>query len=286
MAKKSNYLKVHCPIKDLYGLLTVDIVQGKEQITNFQPLEKDVAKDINNYRDTFPPISSYLLPCETTGNRNIGEIDKSVGCKINTNLPFQCLYCSRLQLTKNSSGPYDIYFLLDESGSMSRKDRYEATTAVKKILIELNGMDNTYSFVSWGTNAGYLFFQTDNDLLIDKKLKLYEEGKTGYRGETYPESAFNLIKNDVQKATKPVIIIFVTDGGFHNVKTAKKARDELLMVNDNISIIAIGITGAIQANLDLIGTVKELSKIVGDSSALSKSFIDVADFLLKKNKNI
>ena len=34
----AKYIKTYCPIKDCYGLATIEVANGKDVITNYQPI--------------------------------------------------------------------------------------------------------------------------------------------------------------------------------------------------------------------------------------------------------
>ena len=284
---KKKYCKVCCSIKKYYGLATIEDFQGKDVITNFQPIDKKTADSINNDGiASLPDVGNNLLACDVTGKRKPMCVDKSKKCNLKKDeLRFQCLYCDKLKVERNINNSFEIYFLMDNSGSMSQRDRGEGAKAVKNLVSSLPDMDNTYYFVAWGSDAGYLFKDESDASKIEKALKSYVDGTCGYGGSTAAHKAFDLVKQDVSRAKRTPVIIFVTDGGFDDDKLALSARNSVLSANKAAAIISIGVEGADENNLRAVGTVSDFSKIAGDSSQLSKTFIDVAEFLRKSGRN-
>ena len=285
---EKKYCKLYCSIKKLYALATIENRQGKELITNFQPIDNKTANEIDNQGiNSLPLVNSNLLESEDNGKRIPLSIDRSKKCNLlKDELRYQCIYCNKLNISKSISNSFSIYFLLDNSGSMSNSDRNEGKIAIKKLISSLADMDNDYSFIPWGSDAGYLFKREKNIYEIENALDRYTRGLNKYSGSTNAAGAFNLIKSDVKSEQKKVIIIFVTDGGFDDDRAAKDARNEVLRSNNNTEIIAIGVTGALENNIRAIGTISDFSKIIGDSNQLSKTFVDVAEFLKKSGRNI
>ena len=285
---EKKYCKLYCGVKKLYGLATIEAMQGKDVVTNFQPIDKKTADGIDNQGITIlPVINSNLLESVDNGKRIPLSIDRSKQCNLkNGELRYQCIYCNKLEIAKSNTGSFSIYFLLDNSGSMSKNDRHEGELAVRKLISTLKEMDNDYSFIPWGSDAGYLFQRTKNISEIEKGLKQYTDGISKYGGSTDAAGAFNLIKSDVKYDPKPVVIILVTDGGFDDDRAAIDARNKVLSQKQGTEIIAIGVTGAKEKNIEAIGTISNFSKIVGDSTQLSKTFVDVAEFLKKSGRNI
>ena len=121
----AKYIKTYCSIKDCYGLATIEVANGKDVITNYQPIEKSVADKMDNETDTLPIVNTNLLPCEASGKRIPQSIDKSRGCKVEKgHMRFQCLYCNKLEVPK-APGIFDIYILMDSSGSMETNHKKE-----------------------------------------------------------------------------------------------------------------------------------------------------------------
>ena len=284
---EKKYIKVYCKKTNCYGLITAEPNNGSLKIVNFYEIDEDTAKNVTtSHEGALPPVSGNLKACMNCGSRNPKCCDKTRGCSVpKGELWYQCLYCTGLEISQTaSSGGADIYFLLDQSGSMSADDRKEGANAVRKMVQSLQGAGNTYSFVAWGTNAGYIFEQETNVSKISSALVSYEKGATGFSGSTAADRAFNCIKPDVLSAKRPVRIIFVTDGYLDNDQKALQARNELL-VNNNVEIVAIGVTGASQATLSMLGTVPAFSKVVGGSSALTSTFEEIAKILKSKGNN-
>lgn len=282
-----KYIKMYCPKSKCYGLVTAEMNNGSWKITNFYEIDNDTAKSINTtHEGALYPVSAHLKPCASCGKRTVGCCDKTRGCPVpKGELWYQCLFCSGLEVHKEaSSGGADFYFLLDQSGSMSTSDRCEASRAVRSMMRSLQGNGNTYSFVAWGSDAGYLFRNETNMSKMTSALSSYESGSTPYGGSTAADRAFDLIRGDVNRAKRPVRIIFVTDGGFDDDAAAGRARDAVVNANKNVEILAIGVTGAIEASLRRIGTVPKFSKVVGGTSALTSTFEDIAK-VLKNNGN-
>ena len=282
-----KYIKTYCSKSKCYGLITAEINNGAWKITNFYGIDNETAKSIStSHEGALYPVSAHLKPCASCGKRSVGCCDKSKGCPVpKGELWYQCLFCSGLEISREtSSGGADIYFLLDQSGSMTDNDRREAAKAVRSMTQSLQGNGNTYSFVAWGSDAGYLFRNETGMAKMDAALSSYESGSTPYGGSTAADRAFNLIRDGVRGATRPVRIIFVTDGGFNDDAAAGRARDAILNANKNVEILAIGVTGAIEASLRRIGTVPKFSKVVGGTSALTSTFEDIAK-ILKNNGN-
>ncbi len=285
---KKEYIEVYCPKSKAYGLITVQEVQGTPMIVNFYGIDEESAAEIKtSHEGAMPKVGRNLLPCDTCGGRTPMCCDKKRKCKVDKgDLRFQCLYCSQLELTREASPATscEFYFLLDESGSMSDSDRREAADAVRSMVKKLEGNGNVFSFVAWGSNAGYVFRKEQSFGRMSSALKSYENHTTGYGGSTAADRAFECIKADVASATKPVRIIFVTDGYLDDESAAIRVRNELLK-NGNVEILAIGITGANQSTLTKIGTVPEFSKVVGGSSVLTSTFEEIAAVLIKKGNN-
>ena len=282
-----KYIKMYCPKSKCYGLITAEINNGSWKVTNFYEIDNDTAKSITTtHEGAMYPVSTHLKPCASCGKRSAGCCDKTKKCPVpKGELWYQCLFCSGLEVSRTtSSGGADIYFLLDQSGSMSAADRSEAGRAVRSMLQALQGAGNTYSFVAWGSDAGYLFQNETNLKKMDSALNSYESGRSPYGGTTAAHKAFDLIRNDVSRATRPVRIIFVTDGGFDDDTAAKRARDAIIGSNKKVEILAIGVTGADESSLRRIGTVPKFSKVVGGTSALTSTFEDIAK-ILKDNGN-
>lgn len=282
-----KYIKMYCPKSKCYGLITAEINNGSWKVTNFYEIDNDTAKSIvTMHEGALYPVSTHLKPCSVCGKRSVGCCDKTKGCPVpKGELWYQCLFCSGLEVNRDvSSGGADIYFLMDQSGSMSYADRSEAVRAVRSMMQSLQGGGNTYSFVAWGSNAGYLFQNETNLSKMDSALNSYESGSSPYGGSTAAHEAFDLIRNGVSRATRPVRIIFVTDGGFDDDTAAKRARDAIIGSNKKVEILAIGVTGADESSLRRIGTVPKFSKVVGGTSALTSTFEDIAK-ILKDNGN-
>lgn len=282
-----KYIKVFCPKTKCYGLITTEYNNGVSQVTNFYEIDSDTANNIETaYNGALPVVSGSLKPCACCGGRTARCCDKSKQCKVaKGELWYQCLYCSKLEISQDASaGGAEVYFLMDESGSMSAGDRKEAANAVRKMVQSLQGNGNVYSFVAWGSNAGYVFHNETNTAKMSSALSSYERGTTGYGGSTAAHLAFSYINRDVLRAERPVRIILVTDGGFDDETAAVTARDALLQ-NRNVEILAVGVTGAIQRNLSKIGTVPAFSRVVGGSSALTSTFEQIAEMLKKKGNN-
>ena len=250
-----KYIKMYCPKSKCYGLVTAEMNNGSWVITNFYEIDNDTAKSINTaHEGAMYPVSTHLKPCASCGKRVVGCCDKTRGCAVpKGELWYQCLFCSGLQMSMTHSEGVDIYFLLDQSGSMSTSDRCEASRAVSSMMQSLQGNGNTYSFVAWGSDAGYLFKNETNMSRIHSALSSYESGSTPYGGTTAADRAFDLIKGDVSCATRPVRIIFVTDGGFDSDAAAARSRDAVVGSNKDVEIVAIGVTGAKEASLRRIG---------------------------------
>ena len=283
MSKK--YVKVYCPQSKCHGLVTIEKNNGVDQVVNFYEIDNDTANKIKtDYEGNLPMVSQHLKPCADTGRREPKCCDKKRSCKVKTGeLWYQCLYCSNLELARESSGGAEFYFLLDASGSMSDRDREEASKAVSKMMQSLQGNGNTYSFVPWACRATYLFHRETNLYKMNSALSQYENDLCDVGGSTAADEAFEFIYSDVMSAKKPVRIILVTDGYFNDDVSAVRARDSLLRKKD-VEILAIGITGANASTLKRIGTVPAFSKVVGGSSALTSTFEEIAQ-LLKNNGN-
>lgn len=284
-----QYIKVFCKKKNCYGLITIEENNGSHVITNFYEIDEDTAKNIKtSYNESLPMVSSHLKPCSTCGKRVPRSCDKTKQCKVEKGqLWYQCLYCSGIEVCQDqeTAGGAHIFFLMDNSGSMSEKDRIEGANAVRKMIQSLQGLGNTYSFVPWGSDAGYLFYGEQNISKISSALGLYEQGLAGHGGSTAAHLAFDYIRGDVSSSKVPVRILLVTDGGFDSEFLAVDARNGLLNSNENIEILAIGVTGANASNLEKIGTVPAFSKVIGSSAALSDTFEQIAEILKKKGNN-
>jgi hypothetical protein len=269
-------------------MITAEQNNGSLVITNFYEIDNETAKGIHtDYTGALPPVSAHLKPCAACGKRAAGCCDKSRQCAVSKGeLWFQCLYCSKLEVETAPPPPggADIYFLLDQSGSMTLSDRMEAGRAVKSMMQSLSGAGNTYSLVSWGSSAGYLFCRETGMIKMRASIAAYEAGTPPYGGSTAAHLAFNLIRQDVLSAKRPVRIIFVTDGYFDDDAAALLERNALL-AKGNVEILALGVTGANEATLRAIGTVPAFSKVVGDSSALTSTFEQIADALKKSGNN-
>ena len=286
---KQEYIKVYCPKVKTYGMITTEKNNGLDQIVNFFEIDDDTAKKINtSHEGALPNVSMHLKPDAETGSRTPLVSDKTRHCSVGKGeLWYQCLFCSGLQVcaeTKKSKA-IDVYFLMDESGSMSRADRINGANAVRTLVQDLQGAGNTYSFVPWGSNAGYLFCKETNPSAISSSLVAYEEDRTGYGGSTAADRAFAAIYNEVARSGNPVRIIFVTDGGFDSLPAAVRERDRLLRANPSAEILALGVPGAVQSNLDKISTVPSFSKVLGSSSELSTTFADIRKYLDEGNNN-
>ena len=286
---KKEYIEVYCPKSKAYGLITAQEVQGTLMITNFYGIDEESAAEIKtSHEGAMPKVGRNLLPCDTCGGKTPMCCDKKRKCKVKSGeLRFQCLYCSELQPTREAaaSSGADFYFLLDESGSMTDSDRHEAADAVRSMVKKLDGKGNVFSLVAWGSNAGYVFRKEESYHSMSSALKSYERHTTGYGGSTAADIAFKCIMEDVASSTKPVRIIFVTDGYLDDEAAAINMRNELLRRGNNVEILAIGITGANQSTLAKIGTVPEFSRVVGGSSALTSTFDEIAAVLIKKGNN-
>lgn len=281
----SDYMKIFCPKKNNYGLLTID----GGVVTNFQPTKKELADSINNNSGLVPTVSIRLLADALTGTRVPNSVDKTAKCVCGKNgdMTYQCLFCSAYQVPC-SGGPFDIYFLMDESGSMSMTDRKQAVDAIRNIIVTLSGMGNHYFFMPWGTEARFIFANETDGTVINNGLELYHKGKTGLRGRTCADRPFEELTEYLRnnKTGRPAIIIFVTDGGFENPSKAKKARNQLMLENPNTKIFAVGIAEAKKENIDEIATEKDLDfGILKDSSSLGKAFGDLASLIKKYGGN-
>lgn len=286
--KEAIPIKVFCPIKKLNGAIIVERKGENFEITNFTPISGTDADEITNTIVMIPPVGMNLLPSEDTHKRVAHSVDLSKKCKCQKGqMSFQCLYCSQYEIPgKGLVGKYEIYFLMDESGSMSKKDRTAGVTAIKKMVSSMADMDNIYTFVPWGTEAGYIFKGINDPKKMEKGLQKYIDGETGYRGETCADTPFILIKRRVQASPIPSIIIFVTDGAVKSVTKAKKARDELLKARPDTIIYAVGIAEAKKETIEMIRTDDGSPvDIKGSSADLSNVFSEIAA-KVKRNINM
>lgn len=284
--ESKSYIKVYCRKSDCFGLLTVEVINGIPQITNFYGIDRDTAKKVvTRHEGALPVVSASLIGCNNCGRRVAGCCNKSGQCRVKKGtLEHQCLYCSAMEVCSVAgNGGADIYFLMDESGSMSRQDRVEGANAVRRMIQSLQGEGNTYTFVAWASRAGYLFRQETSLSKMSSALVAYENDSTGYTGSTNAAGALDLIRDAVLTSRRPVRILLVTDGAFDNENAAIRKRNEIL-AKKNVEILAIGVTGAIQRTLQRMGTVPEFSRVVGGSSALTSTFEQIAE-ILKKNGN-
>ena len=283
-----KYIKVYCSKTKCYGMITAEQNNGALQITNFYEIDDDTAKAITtSHTGALPTVSAHLKPCASCNKRTAGCCDKSRQCAVpKGELWFQCLYCSELEVCGNdqASGGADIYFLLDQSGSMELTDRLQAAKAVKAMMQSLSGSGNTYSFVAWGSSPGYLFRHETSMIKMTAAMAAYEAGTTPYGGSTAAHLAFDLIRSDVMASERPVRIIFVTDGYLDDDAAALAARN-LLLTKENVEILAIGVNGANDTTLRALGTVPAFSKVVGGTAALTSTFEQIADALKKKGNN-
>lgn len=286
-AKK--YIKVYCKKTKRYGMITTDKNNGAEQITNFYEIDDDTAKNIETaYTGTLPPVSSALKACAECGKRTARCCDKTHKCKVGKGeLWYQCLYCSGLEICGSeptAGGSADIYFLMDQSGSMSDDDRRQAANAVRAMVQSLEGSGNAYHFVAWASDSTYIFRNETNLKKMSSALYAYENETERIGYSTDAAKALRYIKSDVLSCKRAVRILLVTDGGFDNTDDAVAARNELL-ANKNVEILAIGVTGAVESALRRVGTVAAFSKVVGGSAALTSTFEEIAEALKKKGNN-
>lgn len=286
---EKTYVKVFCPKVKRHGLVTIEKSNGQQKVTNFYEIDDDTAKNVvTAYEGKLPEVSMYLKPCASTGSRTPRSVDLSHRCPVKKGeLWYQCLYCSALDVCQAATGAsgLDIYFLMDESGSMQWDDRREAANAVRRLVESLTGSGNTYSFVSWGSTAGYIFRHETHLQKMNGALNLYESGNAGHSGSTDAAVAFRTVKEDVRSSHKPVYVIFVTDGYLDDDDEAMSERNELLRGQKKVDIMAIGTEGANQATLEKIGTIPAFSKVVGSSKALTSTFEQIAAILKKKGNN-
>ena len=269
-------------------MVTTEKSNGVMQITNFYEIDNDTAKNINtNYSGALPMVSSRLKACADCKGRTPMCCDKSRGCKVGKGeLWYQCLYCNSLEICKNASvGGAEVYFLMDQSGSMSHNDRVQAANAVRSMTQKLQGNGFVYSFVAWGSDAGYVFHKETSLAKMSSALASYENGTTGHGGGTNAAGALSYIKNEVLATKdKAVWILLVTDGGFDNESLAVQERN-VLLGNKNVQIMAIGVTGARESTLQKMSTVSSFSRVVGDASALTSTFDQIAEMLKKSGNN-
>ncbi len=288
MAEK-KYIKTYCPNSKCYGLVTAEMNNGAWAITNFYEIDDETAKKIQTeHGGALPPVSSHLKACASCGSRTPSCCDKKRQCNVPKHqLWYQCLYCNSLTVCAPEGGDSaaDIYFLMDQSGSMSDGDRREAAEAVRRMIQSLSGRGNSYSFVAFGSTAGYLFKNEANPSKISSALSMYQSGNTPYTGGTAVHLAIHHIIDDVRRSSRPVRVILVTDGYFDSDSSAVSERNALLRTKNNIEILAIGITGANDNALAAIGTVKKFSRVCGTSSALSSTFEDIARTLKAGGNN-
>ena len=278
-----KYVKVHCKKADKYGLITVEENNGIDLITNFYGIDDETSDSIvTSYEGQLPKVSSKLKPCASCNGRTPMCCDMTKQCAAGKGeLRYQCLYCKGLEICNSGM---DIYFLMDESGSMSNTDREEGAKAVRNLVQSLQGCNNTYSFVAWGSNAGYIFRRETQLSMMASALKSYEDDTTGYGGGTNAALALATVRSDVLNSNKKALIILVTDGAFDSKDKALAERKELLR-GGNVDILAIGVTGADESTLKKMGTVDKFSKVVGSSKALTSTFEQVAEILKKKGNN-
>lgn len=282
-----TFIKVYCSKSKCYGLVTAEEKNGTLLVTNFYGIDAETAKSIRTSAGSkLPPVAESLRACTSCGGRTPACCDKSGNCRVKGEMPFQCLYCSKIEVCRDAPAASSaaIYFLMDQSGSMGQSDRKRGANAVRRMVQSLQGNGNLYSFVAWGTNAGYIFRNESSLDKMNAALTSYELGKTGYGGGTAAHVALEFIRKDVQASKMPVRILLVTDGGFDSEAAAIRARNELLAGKQNVEILAIGVTGARQSTLEKIGTVPAFSKVVGGSSALTSTFEQIAE-ILKRNGN-
>lgn len=279
-----KYIKTRCNKTGKFGLITVEPSNGVDTITNFYGIDEETAKSIDApYDGALPRVSSKLKPCASCNGRTPMCCDMSKQCPVGKGeLMYQCLYCKAMEFTCSSA--LDIYFLMDESGSMGDRDRREASKAVRNLVQSLQDQGNTYSFVAWGSNAGYIFRNETQLSKMDYALKSYEDDTTGYGGGTDAANALATVMSDVLNSKKKVCVILVTDGAFDSESAALEMRGRLL-ANKNADILAIGVTGANESTLKKMGTVDKFSKVVGVSSNLSGEFVNIGEFLKKKGNN-
>ena len=282
---EAKKLVFKCKKKGFYGVAKVEVVDGENKITDFFGLEeKEIAVERQEF-STPPMVNDNLLPCSKCGGRKPMCCDKSGTCGSFKTLEHQCLFCNKLEIASGpKAGPFEIYFLMDQSHSMSKPERIEASKAVKKLMQEM-GPDNDYSFVAWATNAKFIFKHKSSVDKVINALKLYEDNNTGVSGRTYIEEALALINQTARRSRDEVIVIMVTDGGFDNPRKAIAERNRLIESRDNINIVAIGINGAKQENLDAICTIKEFSEVLESSSGLENTFLSISEILKNGNYN-
>lgn len=279
-----KYVKTYCPKSKKYGLVTIDKNNGRDQVVNFYDIDDAIASQINtDFNDALPEVSSHLKSCATTNSRTPMSCDKSRGCPVKKGeLWYQCLYCSSLEIVKNNTGAFDVYFLMDASGSMSTSDRREASRAVTSLVQQLQDMNNIYSFVPWANSATYLFKGENSVSKISSALRTYENDNCNVGGGTCADSPFDYIRSDVMRAKNPVFIIFVTDGEFFDLNAAIRARDAVL-AKGNAEIMAVGITGADEYSLSKMRTIN--GPPTGGSAQLTSTFAQIADILRKSGNN-
>ena len=283
MPKKiAKYATVFCPIKNAYGLVTIEPYNRADTITNFQYFEDENAKDIVNDIDSLPSASPNLLPDEISRSRTPMCSDKKRCCKVDRNgrLSFQCLYCSQLQIPSSNKMPVmRVFFLLDQSGSMSESDKKCAVNAVNNVLREFEGIKHHYYLVGWANSAKY--YISDSVGLDDATRGAYAYLHT-YENDYGTDAAYALgfITREASRCQEPCLVFFITDGEF-DTYAAREARDELIRKCKNIEIIAIGVGNAHKDGLNSVATLKDLSKLSSFSN-LGKDMQDIASVIKKK----
>ena len=288
MAKKEQkFVTVFCPNKKAYGLATLEVLNGRQMVTNFQWFDKIEAEDIVNDIDTLPEASGNLLPDEVSGKRRPMCTDKLRNCKIDSkgNLTFQCLYCSQLKVPTGAKlTPMTVFFLLDQSGSMADSDKRKAVEAVNSTLASFKGMPNVYYLVGWADTAKYYIRAAQSIDNATSSTRSYASTcENGYG--TDAAMALRFIKAEAQRSRLPVLVFFITDGEF-NEGSARAARDELVRSCSNLQIVAIGVGSASKSGLDSVATLKDLSQVT-DISRMGKAMTDITEIIKKKgNINI
>lgn len=286
----TKILKAHCTNTGQYFVIEAEKNGAVYFATKFYPITLEQAKQIKS--EIFPvalQTGGNLPKCKTCGSRRVAHGHGVVKCSCSNNHDDQSIYCGNLVfdrigetnvMTTQVLGRYDVYFVMDASGSMGMYGLKNAAKAVQSFIQNLNDQDNIYNFVPFGASYTYLV-KNEKDLThITKALDIYKKDKSNV-GYSTNGQVIEYIKSDVINSKRPVRIIVVTDGYWDNEKYAFDARREILNSKKDVEIMAIGIDGANQQFLSSFGTVAEFSKLI-DASKLESTLLDISRMMKVK----
>lgn len=286
----SKILKAHLENTRQYFIIEVEKRGSVFLATNIAPITTDEAQKLKSEIAPIALQTTDDLPaCKICGSRRVAhghDGDTPLDLEQNKKNK-QIIYCrglvfdaigdTALTVERVVKQPtYDIYFVMDASGSMD-KDLGNAAKAARGLVSELQDMNNNYYFIAFGSTSSFLVKKETDTSKVFKAITVYEKDESGV-GYTTDGNVLWEVKEEVMKSKNNCKIIILTDGAWDNEYDAIKARDELLRLRPTTEIIAVGIGSANEKFLTKIRTVDKFTKNI-KSDNLVETFKDISKML-------